>query len=70
MNKIRKISVGNDLKDAIHYFIGSKGAKGLVKDIIYDGELWFTVYIIEGDVIQLWKSINKNMVIAVEFDID
>ena len=70
MNKIRKISVGNDLKDAIHYFIGSKGAKGIVKDIIYDGELWFSVYIKEGEIVQLWKSLNKNMVIAVEYDID
>lgn len=70
MNKIRKISVGSDLKDAIHYFIGSKGAKGIVKDIIYDGDLWFSVYIIEENVIQLWKSINKNMVIAIEYEIN
>lgn len=70
MNKIRKISIGNDLKEGVHYFVGGKGAKSTINSIVYDNDLWFSIYVMEGNVIQLWKMVNKNMVIAVEFDID
>lgn len=69
MNKIRKISIGKDLKEAIHYHIGGKGAKGTIHEITFE-DIWFSIYIIEGNVIQLWKKVNVNMGIAVEFDID
>ena len=66
--KIRKISIGNDLKDGIFYMVGAKCGKGFIKHIIYDNELFFDVYVIEGDIIRLWKSCNKLVVGVVEFD--
>lgn len=70
MNKIRKISTGLDLKNSISYAIGGKAPKGIIHEIIYDNDMWFCIYTIEEKVIQLWKKINKNMVIAIEYDND
>lgn len=70
MNKIRKISTGVDLKNSISYAVEGKASKGIIHEIIFDNDMWFDIYTIEGKVIQLWKKVNKNMVIAIEFDND
>jgi len=70
MNKIRKISTGLDLKNSISYTVDGKSSKGTIHEIIFDNDMWFDIYTIEENVVQLWKKINKNMVIAIEFDND
>jgi hypothetical protein len=48
--------------------VGARCGKGFIKHIIYDNELFFDIYVIDGDVIRLWKSCNKFVVGVVEFD--
>jgi len=62
MNLIRKISIGNDLKTAMHYQVGDK-----ISDIIQVGE-YFDVYKIDGDVKIKWKSFRSNIVSHIEYN--
>ena len=71
-NKIRKISVGpNPVGEngAMHFFIGQKVCAGkftvkyiLEKEDVYD------IMIGEDDTSFLWKSVNKNMPIVIEYE--
>jgi len=69
---IRKISIGSDYKnDAMHYSIGQEVYGGhKICDIIgndKDGE--YLIYISKNKEILTWKKFNRNMAIAVEYDL-
>ncbi len=71
-NVIRKISIGSDYKnDAMHYSVGQEVYGGhTICDIISDnnkGE--YLIYIKKNNEILPWKKFNRNMAIAVEFDL-
>ena len=69
---IRKISIGSDYKnDAMHYSVGQEVYGGhTICDIISedaDGE--YLIYITKNNEVLPWKKFNRNMAIAVEYDL-
>ena len=68
---IRKISVGKDYKDnAMHYSVGQEVYGGhTISDIIEQDEK-YSIYIKKNDEVLPWKDFNKNMAIAVEFNLE
>ena len=71
MKIIRKISIGTSYKnDAMHYAVGQKvWDDNIIKEIIEENDKYL-IYIGLGEEIFPWKSFNKNMAIAVEYNID
>jgi hypothetical protein len=70
MKQIRKISVGDNLKESIHYQIGKPATNDSnVHDIIKEKD-YFDIYISAVDEVQLWKSFLKRVVCHVEYVID
>ncbi len=56
MSLIRKISIGRDYKnDAMHYSVGQE---------VYGG-----IYKKKRNELLPWKDFNKNMAIAIEYDL-
>jgi hypothetical protein len=71
MNLIRKISIGRDYKnDAMHYSVGQEVYGGHKIVNIIEEEDKYSIYIEKGNEILSWKEFNKNMAIAVEFDLE
>lgn len=68
MKQIRKITVGPDLKNAMHYIVGQETYGGKIIDIIQENDT-FNVYIKKGDEVKPWFSI-KNQNIKIEYDLD
>ena len=69
---IRKISIGADYKnEAMHYSVGQEVYGGhKICDIIgneNDGE--YLIYITKNNEVLPWKKFNRNMAIAVEYDL-
>jgi hypothetical protein len=70
MKQIRKISVGDNLKDSIHYQVGKPAnSNSDIKDIVKD-KSYFNVYIITDDEVQLWKSFQSRVVCHIEYILD
>jgi|TARA_R110000803_G_scaffold36048_3_gene77617 hypothetical protein len=70
LNLIRKISIGKDYKnDAMHYSVGQEVYGGHIIVNIIEDEDKYSVYIEKNKEILPWKEFNKNMAIAVEFDL-
>ena len=68
---IRKISIGPDYKDAMHYQVGQKVVKGSaeITHIIKDSADVINLYVnVDGET-HLWKSFVK-MPVSIEFDIE
>lgn len=70
MNLIRKISIGRDYKnDAMHYSIGQEVFGGhTIVEIIEEPES-YDIYIEKNKEVLPWKQFNKNMAIAIEFNL-
>jgi hypothetical protein len=71
MNLIRKISIGRDYKnDAMHYSIGQEvfGGHRIVE--IIEEEQCYNIFIEKQDEVLPWKNFNKNMAIAVEYNLE
>ena len=67
---IRKISIGKDYKnDAMHYSVGQEVYGGHVIVNIIDDEDKYSVYIEKNKEVLPCKEFNKNMAIAIEFDL-
>lgn len=68
---IRKISIGKDYKtDAMHYAVGQEVYGGhRICNIIEEGDK-FSVYIEKNNEVLPWKGFNKNMAVAVEYDLE
>lgn len=68
MKQIRKITIGPDLKNGMHYIVGQKTYGGTITDII-EKDNQFDVYIKDEDVVKPWFSV-KNQNIKVEYNLD
>ena len=74
---IRKIAVGPDYKQAMHYVVGN-GVLGdshsvceILKELDADGDIMYYVYITDGSVIKRWKAFNKRTTpVQVEYNIN
>lgn len=76
-NKIRKLSVGKEIKEQFHYILNGKfpvpiNGELVQKTIssILENENSYDIYLKSGNEVQLWKTLPKNDVTAVEFVID
>ena len=70
MKLIRKISVGQDYKnEAMHYAVGQEVYGGHTITNIIEEDDKYSIYIKKGDELLPWKDFNKNMAIAVEYDL-
>ena len=70
MSYIRKISIGSDYKNAMHYIVGQHvlGGKYIIDEIVeYDNS--FGVLIKSDGVVLEWKRF-KNLPVVIEFNID
>jgi hypothetical protein len=71
MNLIRKISIGKDYKnEAMHYSVGQEVYGGHIIDSIAEDDDKYCVHIKKNGEILPWKEFNKNMAIAVEFNLE
>jgi len=71
MSLVRKISIGRDYKnDAMHYSVGQEVYGGHLIDSIVEEESKYSIYIKKGKDIIPWKDFNKNMAIAVEYNLE
>ena len=68
---IRKITIGKDYKiDAMHYSVGQEVYGGhTIVDIVEDEDK-FSIFIQKNNDVIPWKDFNKNMAIAVEFNLE
>jgi len=69
---IRKISIGADYKNAMHYIVGQEVIGGeysinLIK--YYEESSSYKIWISNGSEIVLWKEF-KNIPISIEFNIN
>jgi len=71
MNLIRKISIGRDYKnDAMHYSVGQEVFGGhTIVEIIEEKES-YNIFIEKNEEVLPWKNFNKNMAIAVEYNLE
>lgn len=71
MELIRKISIGKDYKnDAMHYSVNQEVYGGHIIKNIIEEENKYSIYIEKNNELMLWKEFNKNMAIAVEYDLE
>ena len=70
MNYIRKISVGADYKNAMHYIVNQEvlGGSYTISDIAQEQE-GFSVWIKKDQEITKWKDF-KNIPVTIEYNID
>jgi hypothetical protein len=71
MSLVRKISIGRDYKnDAMHYSVGQEVYGGhIICDIVEESDK-FSIFIKKGNEVLPWKDFNKNMAIAVEYNLE
>ena len=71
MSKIRKISIGADYKnEAMHYAVGQEVYGGHTICNILETENSYSIYIKKKKNILPWKDFNKNMAIAIEYNLE
>ena len=71
MSLVRKISIGRDYKnDAMHYSVGQEVYGGHIIVNIIEEENKYSIYIKKNNELILWKDFNKNMAIAVEYNLE
>ena len=71
MSLVRKISIGKDYKnDAMHYSVGQEVYGGHIIDSIVEEPDKFSIYIKKEKEVLPWKDFNKNMAIAVEYNLE
>ena len=71
MKLIRKISIGPDYKNgSMHYSVGQEvyGGHNII-DITDNGDQ-YDIYIEKNKEILPWKTINKNMAVVVEYNLE
>lgn len=68
---IRKLSIGSDYKNAMHYIVGQVVLKDSTIHIILFEKNMYNIYI-ENNAkeVMLWKSFNQAMPIAVEYNLN
>jgi hypothetical protein len=76
-NKIRKISIGAEVKSQFHYIlngafpvpIDGKISQKTISEFV-ETETGYEIYLKSGTEVQLWKTIPKNDITTIEFEID
>jgi hypothetical protein len=70
--EIRKISIGADYKSAMHYIKGQKVLGGAYEihliSIQEDNDI--DVWIEKGDEVVMWKTVNANMPVVIEYNVN
>ncbi len=69
---IRKISIGSDYKnDAMHYSIGQEvyGGHKICDILMSESQGEYSIFITKNNEVLPWKKFNRNMAIAVEYDL-
>jgi hypothetical protein len=69
---IRKISIGTEYKDnAMHYYVGQPAWDNHIVHTIQfiDEDQSHIIWLEKSGEIMMWKKFNKNMAIAVEYDL-
>jgi hypothetical protein len=70
---IRKISIGSDYKsDAMHYSVGQQvyGGHEIAYILFEEQDTSYSIYIKKNNEVLPWKKFNKNMAVAVEYDLE
>ena len=68
---IRKISIGKDYKnELIHYAVDQEVYGGHTICNIIEEDDKYSIFINKGEEILPWKDFNKNMAIAVEYNLE
>ena len=68
---IRQISIGKNYKnEAMHYSVGQEVYGGHTITGILEEDDKYRIHIKKGDEVIPWKDFNKNMAIAIEFNIE
>ena len=68
---IRKISIGRDYKnEAMHYSVGQEVYGGHTIESIVEENDRCSIYINKNNETIPWKDFNKNMGIAVEYNLE
>jgi|TARA_R100001509_G_scaffold56275_1_gene31142 hypothetical protein len=71
MSLVRKISIGRDYKnDAMHYSVGQEVYGNHIISDIVESENKFSIFIKKDGNVLPWKDFNKNMAIAVEYNLE
>ena len=71
MSLVRKISIGRDYNnDAMHYAVGQEVYGGHTICDIVEGDDKFSIYIKKKNEVLPWKDFNKNIAIAVEYNLE
>tara|TARA_R100000234_G_C4980067_1_gene170366 strand:- start:213 stop:431 length:219 start_codon:yes stop_codon:yes gene_type:complete len=71
MHLIRKISIGKDYKnEAMHYSVEQEVYGGHTIDSIIEEDEKYSIFIKKGNDILPWKDFNKNMAIAIEYNLE
>jgi hypothetical protein len=71
MHLIRKISIGKDYKnEAMHYAVDQEVYGGHTICHIIEEDKKFSIFIKKGDEVLPWKDFNKNMAIAIEYNLE
>jgi hypothetical protein len=71
MDLIRKISIGKDYKnEAMHYSVGQEVYGGHTINSILEEDDKYSIYIMKNNEVLPWKDFNKNMAIAVEYNLE
>jgi len=71
-NEIRKITIGVDYKNSMHYIVGQEvlGGSNVIHAITDIGDGYFVWIENASKEIVVWKNPNKNLPILVEFNIN
>lgn len=71
-NEIRKITIGVDYKNSMHYIVGQEvlGGSNVIHAITDIGDGYFVWIENVNKEIVVWKNPNKNLPILVEFNIN
>ena len=70
MQLIRKLSIGTDYKNAMHYTVGQEVYGGHTIVDIIEEEDRYVIYIQKGNETKEWKFFNKNMGVSGENNIN
>ena len=71
MKLIRKISIGKDYKnEAMHYAVEQEVYGGHIISNILEEKDKYSIYIKKNNEEVPWKDFNKNMAIAVEYNLE
>lgn len=72
MRYIRKISIGNDYKQSMHYVLGQEvlDKSFVIDSIVEDLSTDVLIYIEKEGEVVLWKSISQTMPKIIEYKID